>query len=108
MIFGSGPSPYIVGATLKKHISQYADKYPNTTDELLKNTYVDDVQSGGNHKEELFKFKEEATKVIEDGGFHLHKWHSNVPELEEPQTIEGASLTYPCWRVKPVPRKRRY
>ena len=26
VIFGSGPSPYILGATLKKHVSQYADK----------------------------------------------------------------------------------
>ena len=50
VIFGPGPSPYILGATLKKHVSQYADKYPSTTDELLKNTYVDDVQSGGDHK----------------------------------------------------------
>ena len=96
VIFGSGTSPYILGATLKKHVSQYADKYPSTTDELLKNTYVDDVQSGGDHK-----FKEEAIKFMEDGGFHLHKWHSNVPELEEPQTAEDdavpsqASVTYP-------------
>ena len=99
--FGSGPSPYILWATLKKHVRQYADKYPSTTDELLKNTYVDDVQSGGDHKEEVFKFKEEATKIMEDRGFHLHKWHSNVAELEEPQTTEDdavpsqASLTYP-------------
>ena len=40
VIFGSGPSPYILGATLKKHVSQYANRFPSTTDELLKNTYV--------------------------------------------------------------------
>ena len=43
VIFGSGPSPYILGATLKKHMSQYAEKVPSTTDELLNNTYVDGV-----------------------------------------------------------------
>ena len=68
VIFGSGLSPYILGATLQKHVSQYAEKYP-TTDELLKNTYVDDVQSGGRQKEELLKFKEEAIKIMEEGGF---------------------------------------
>ena len=109
VIFGSGPSPYILGVILKKHVRQYADKYPSTTDELLKNTYVDDVQSGGDHKEELFKFKEEATKIMEDGGFHLH----NVPELEEPQTIEDdvvpsqASLTYPVLEGETGPQETK-
>ena len=109
VIFGSGPSAYIPGATLKMHVSQYADKYPSTTDELLKNIYVDDIQSGGDHKDELVKFKKEATKIMEDGGFHLHKWHSNVPEVEEPQTTEDdavpsqASLTYPMLEGDHVP-----
>ena len=29
VIFGSGPSPYILGATLKKHLSQLTDRYPS-------------------------------------------------------------------------------
>ena len=37
---------------------------------------------------------------MEEGGFHLHKWHSDIPELKEPQRIDDetllsqASLTY--------------
>ena len=89
MIFRSGPSPYILGVTLKKHVSQYTEKFPDTTDELLNNTYVHDVQSGGDHSDKLFKFKEESTKIMEGGGFHLHKWHSNQPEIEECQRTEG-------------------
>jgi len=69
VIFGSGPSPYILGATLEKHIGQYDEKYPNTVNELLQNTYVDDVQSGGDGKEELLKVKEEATQIMNEGGF---------------------------------------
>ena len=92
VIFGSGPSSYILGATLQKHVSQYADKYPSTADELLKNTYVDDVQSGGDCVEELISFKKEARRIMEEGGFHLHKWHSNIPELEEPQRIDDETL----------------
>ena len=73
VIFGSGPSPYILGATLEKHIAQYEEKYPHTVNELLQNTYVDDVQSGGDGKEELLKFKKEATQIMNEGGFQLHK-----------------------------------
>ena len=98
VIFGSGPSPYILGATLEKHICQYEEKYPDTVNELLLNTYVDDVQSGGDGKEELLKFKEEATEIMGEGGFQLHKWHSNVPEIEKQSKnelkIPQANSTY--------------
>ena len=79
MIFGAAPSPYILGATLQKHVKQFQDEYPETTKALLEDTYVDDVQSGGS---ELETFKEQATTIMEKGGFTLHKWHSNVEELE--------------------------
>ena len=29
---------------------------------------------------------------MEEGGFHLHKWHGNIPELEEPQRIDEETL----------------
>ena len=29
-------------------------------------------------------FKEESTRIMEEGGFQPHKWHSNIPELEQP------------------------
>lgn len=47
VICGSGPSPYILRAARKKHVSQYTAKFPSNLDELLNNTYVDYVQSGG-------------------------------------------------------------
>ena len=45
--------------------------------------YVYDVQSGSDSIEELHKFKDEATTIIDKGGFTLHKWHSNVKVLED-------------------------
>ena len=113
VIFGSGPSPYILGATLKKHVSQYTEKFPDTADALLNNTYVDDVQSGGDHSDQLIKFKEEATKIMEEGGFHLHKWHSNLSELEECERPEDnavssqASMTYAKLEVGTSPKETK-
>ena len=72
VIFESGPSPYILGVTLKKHVSQCTEAFPDTTDELLNNTYVDDVQSGGDPSDKLITLKEEFMKIMEEGGFHLH------------------------------------
>ncbi len=94
MIFGSASSPYILGATFEKHINQYKAKYPQTLKDLEENTYVDDLQAVCDTAEELVKFKEEATHIMREGGFQLHKWHSNTPldvgsisnktEVEEP------------------------
>ena len=57
--------------------------------DLKDNTYVDDVQSGGDIKEELIRFKEEATKIISEGGFQLHKWHSNAPVVDSKRTSKS-------------------
>ena len=44
--FGSGPSPFILGATLGEHLKNSEEKYQETVAELKKNVYVDDVISG--------------------------------------------------------------
>ena len=79
VIFGAGPSPYILRATLQKHLSQYKDSHPETAKALLQDTYVDDIQYGGESIEELHKFKREVTMIMTEGGFLLHKWHSDGP-----------------------------
>ena len=82
VIFGSAPSPYIHGATLTKHLSQYKEKYPEAAKQLMQNTYVDDVQCVADDEKVLFSFREESILIIGERGFNLHKWHSNIPSLE--------------------------
>ena len=99
VIFGATPSPYILGATLQKHVSQYRFDYPETSKALMQDTYVDDIQSGGDSAEALQKFKE-ATAIMEEGGFKLHKWHSNIQLLEsEPDQEEASSQDQDNLRV---------
>ena len=43
---------------------------------------MNDIQYGGDSLEELVRFKEQATDVMKEGGFMLHKWHSNIASLE--------------------------
>ena len=79
VIFGPAPIPYILGATFEKRINQYVEKYPKTVKDLKENMFVDGVQPVCDTVEELMKFKEEANNVMKEGGFQLHKWHSNAP-----------------------------
>ena len=88
VIFGATSSPYIVGATMQKHVSEYTDRYPEITRSLLEDTYVDDIQGGGDKEEQAVAFKEESTKILAEANFPLHKWHSNVESSDEVKCCE--------------------
>jgi len=85
VIFGATSSPYILGATLEKHIQQYNKDggCVHTINSLLSDTYVDDVQGGGDKIDDVKQFKKEATLIMKEGGFKLYKWHSNVRDAED-------------------------
>ena len=50
--------------------------------ELRRSLYVDDLLTGGKGVLEARMRKEKSVKVLDDATFQLHKWHSNVKELE--------------------------
>ena len=91
VIFGSGLSPYILGAALEKHLGKYEKDYNRTTKGLLENTCVDDIQSESNQEENLYKLKKEATKIMAEESFQLNIWHSNI--LIYKRKIKGKALT---------------
>ena len=43
--------------------------------------------------EETREIKEDAVKILGEGGFMLHKWHSNAAELES-DVKEDGETTY--------------
>ena len=78
-------SPYVLAATLQKHLQKYGEgKYSGTAEALLRTTYVDDLQGGGDSIDAVIKFKREASHILSEGGFTLAptKWNSNVKDAE--------------------------
>ena len=90
VIFGATSSPYILGATLQKHVSKYESLYPETTKSLLEDTYVDDIQGGGDNEEQAVAFKAESDKILSKANFPLHKWHSNVESLDSSERCDDS------------------
>ena len=82
VIFGASPSPYILGATTERNSEQYKGEYTDTINTLKNDAYIDDIQGEGDSIEGLRRFKVEATQIMAEAGFTLHKWHSNVRALE--------------------------
>ena len=64
------------------YVRQYTEKFPGTTDELLNNIYVDDVQLGGNHSDQSIKLKKRPQRLWTKEVFISQ---SNLPALEERQ-----------------------
>lgn len=45
-------------------------------------------------EEDAAKFKEEASYIMSEGGFTLHKWHSNVEQLNSVEKVTEGEETY--------------
>ena len=81
-LFGLAPSPFLLGGVIEQHLESWSEKLPQSVAEILCSLYVDDLISGGLTVTKARELKCEAVTIFSDGGFELHKWHSNVPELE--------------------------
>ena len=82
LVFGLIQSPFILEAILQSHLSKYEKTYPKEIEEIKNSMYVDDMISGGNNEAEVVYLKNSAKTIFKEGGFVLHKWHSNNPRLE--------------------------
>lgn len=56
--------------------------------------YLDDLISVGNTVVEEEILKRECENFLKQGGFNLHKWHSNIPPLENTKTTTSNELNY--------------
>ena len=81
-LFGLAPSPFLLGGVVEQHLESWSDPLPESVAEILRSLYVDDLISGGPTVLKAKELKDDAITIFADGGFQLHKWHSNAPELE--------------------------
>ena len=68
---------------LQSHLDAWADRYPDEIALPRRSMYVDDVLSGGRTVQEVQARKEIPREILHDATFELHKWNSNIPQLED-------------------------
>ena len=100
--FGAEASPFILGATLQYHYDKQPEELSETVQTLRDNTYVDNLMKTGSEIEEIRKFKSEATEILESAKFPVHKWESNILELESENMPNPGKILGHLWD------KRRY
>ena len=60
----------------------------------MRSLYVDDIITGEDTVDQVHELKGTAIGVLKQAGFELHKWNSNVPELEADNQLTEDSQTY--------------
>jgi hypothetical protein len=87
-LFGLAPSPYLLEGVLESHLDAWADRYPDEVALLRRSMYVDDLLTGGRTVQEVQTRREIAKEILHDATFELHKWNSNIPQLEDDASPE--------------------
>lgn len=75
--FGTTLSTFLLAATIKHHLRQVADQFPDTTKTLQKAIYVDDVILGAATLDDAVKLYKEAKQVFREAAMKFKKWTSN-------------------------------
>ena len=88
VLFGLIPSPFLFNAVVEAHLDTWQERSPKVVDELRKSLNVDDLLSGGRTAEQAQRTKQVATEILQDATFQLHKWNSNLPELDDQETTQ--------------------
>ena len=88
VLFGLAPSPYVLEGVLESHLDAWADRYPAEVALLRRSMYVDDLLTGGRTVQEVQTRREIAKEILHDATFELHKWNSNIPQLEDDASPE--------------------
>ena len=88
-LFGLTCSPFLLGGVIEQHLQSWESELPDVVAALRKSLYVDDLLNGGQTVEEARKRKSTAIEIFDDAKFVLHKWNSNVAELEETHDREN-------------------
>eukprot|EP00795_Rhopilema_esculentum_P004932 gene4932-21272_t len=83
VIFGSGPSPFLLGATIRQHMEQYKAEDPEFVDRVTKSLFVDDMVCGGANTDEVSRLKQKLIERFKNGHFNMRKWKSNVSKLRD-------------------------
>ena len=87
ILFGLAVSPYILGAVIKFHASQYTPDI--STNVLLNNFYVDDLVVTSSSYKEMEDIYKNTTTRMREGGFDLCAWGTNNNTLKTLIDREG-------------------
>ena len=83
MVFGVTSSLFILNATIRYHVNQYAAFDAEFVQEVLKSLYVDDYASASSTVSSTVQLCKKIKSRLDDEGFNMRKWESNSRDVLE-------------------------
>ena len=77
VVFGVSASPFLLQATVKRHLSLYAESLPGSVLRLGTDLYCDDLLTSLKTEEEAEMFIQETKQIFSDAKMNMRKWASN-------------------------------
>eukprot|EP00794_Sanderia_malayensis_P019632 gene19631-biopygen13902 len=81
VVFGSGASPFLLGATIREHMENYKTEYPEFVSKVLSSLFVDDLVAGGRDAREVEELMTKLVARFKEGHFDMRKWKTNDADL---------------------------
>ncbi|CAG7828590.1 unnamed protein product [Allacma fusca] len=72
--FSTAAAPFLATNTLTQLASDNANFFPQASQVLKEDSYVDDIVTGENTEERLLSLQSDLNKITKSGGFELCKW----------------------------------
>ncbi len=91
LTFGVRPSPFVATSVIRHHAKLNATQYPEASEAILANFYVDDYLASVDTVEEADKLRESLCQLLNLCGMTLRKWRAssdNVLEKIPPDLLE--------------------
>lgn len=100
--YGTTSAPYLAIRVLQQLAADEETRFPEASQILREDTYVDDVISGTDNPHEALQLQNQLSNLLKSGGFHLRKWNSNCPELMEriPEEDREINNLFPIQKPK--------
>ena len=80
ILFGATCSPFILNATIQKHLDEFTDP---VTQRIKSDLYVDNLASGTDNEDEATTFLNQARTIMTPVQFNLRSWNSNSSNVME-------------------------
>ncbi|XP_018373217.1 PREDICTED: uncharacterized protein LOC108767715 [Trachymyrmex cornetzi] len=104
--YGTKPASFLAVRCLHQLAELEKKNFLKAAEVITRDFYMDDLLRGGNTVQEIRDLKVELIEVLAKGGFELHKWNTNVKNMENDRQsnkavdiskVEGSKLLGILW-----------
>ena len=80
-VFGEVSAPSRANYTMRRNADKNGEDLPLGVEAVYKHFHMDDDLLSTDSREEAIEMRKQMTEILRLGGFHLHKWLTNDPEV---------------------------